>query len=142
MATNDPLPAHGAFSLACREPTLTFAQRPTQPGLHLMANPSSSWSETTTGLGAAGVEVIVAACATRGQQGHPFIPVLQVASEGSLPQPFHADMDLLLTGGPGQRLEQLLAQLSAVLSRISEPNLSRQHNVSFQITRGQLGVSL
>jgi hypothetical protein len=51
-------------------------------------------------------------------------------------------MDLLLAGDPQQRLEQLLAQLSAVLSRTMEPKLSQLNNVTFQITRGQLGVSL
>ena len=142
LAANDPLAAHPAFSLNGADPSLAFAQRPAQPGLHLMANPGTSWSETMTGLGAAGVEAIVALCTTRGQQGHPFIPVLQAASAGHPARPFHADMDLLLAGDPQQRLEQLLAQISAVLSRTIEPKLTQQNNVTFQITRGQLGVSL
>jgi altronate dehydratase len=142
LADNDPLAAHPAFSLNGEDPTLAFAQQPAQPGLHLMANASSSWSETMTGLGAAGVEAIIAVCTTRGQQGHPFIPILQVASAGLPAHPFHADMDLLLAGDPKQRLEQLLAQLSAVLSRTMAPKLTQQNNVTFQITRGQLGVSL
>jgi hypothetical protein len=95
-----------------------------------------------TGLGAAGIEVIIAACTTRGQQTHPFIPVLQVASADSPAQPFHADMDLLFEGDIQQDLYHLLARLSAVLSHTVEPKLSRMHNTSFQITRGRLGVSL
>jgi hypothetical protein len=142
LAAGDPLTAHPAFSLSGLEPTLTFARRPTEPGLHLMADPSSSWSETMTGLGAAGVETIIAVCTRQGQPGHPFIPVLQVASAAPPAQPFHADMDILLAGDAQQQLEQLLAQLSAVLSRTVQPKLSRMHNVTFQITRGQLGVSL
>ena len=142
LAENDPLATHPAFSLNGVNPTLAFAQRPTQPGLHLMANPASAWTETMTGLGAAGVEVIIAACTTRGQQGHPFIPVLQVAPAAHPIPPFHADIDLLLSGDLQQDMSHLLAQLSAVLSRQMEPKLSQTHNISFQITRGQLGVSL
>jgi hypothetical protein len=107
-----------------------------------MTNPASSWSETMTGLGASGVELIIAVCTKRAQHAHPFIPVLQIASASPPTQPFHADMDLLLTGDFQQDLDHLLAQTSAVLSRTLEPKLNQMHNTSFQITRGQLGISL
>ena len=142
LAAGDHLAAQIVDSPDSIDPTLDYAQHPSQPGLHLMADPSTSWSETMTGLGAAGIEVIIAACTTRGQQTHPFIPVLQVASAESPAQPFHADMDLLFEGDIRQDLDHLLTRLSAVLSRTLEPKLSRMHNISFQITRGKLGVSL
>ena len=142
LAANDPLVAHLTMVPITVEPTLAFAQRPLQPGLHLMTNPASSWSETMTGLGASGVELIIAVCTKRAQHAHPFIPVLQIASASPPTQPFHADMDLLLTGDFQQDLDHLLAQTSAVLSRTLEPKLNQMHNTSFQITRGQLGISL
>ncbi len=147
LPANDPLAANAGFEGTLplpdsAQPTIAYGAEPLEAGFHLMANPSSSWSETLTGLGASGVGAIVAVCTTRAQQGHPFIPVLQVASRASGPAPFHGDMDLLLAGNSQQRLDHILAGLSAVLSRTTIPKSNRQHNISFQITRGALGVSL
>ena len=147
LPANDPLAANAAFNETLSlpgsaQPTIAYGAEPLEAGFHLMANPTSSWSETLAGMGAAGVDAVVAVCKTHAQQGHPFIPVLQVASHAAGPAPFHDDMDLLLAGNPQEQLDQVLAQLSAVLSRTTIPKSSRLHNVSFQITRGSLGVSL
>ncbi len=123
-------------------PTLAYARPVTRPGFHLMATPSSQWSETMTGLGAVGIEIILVLNSRRVQQRHPFIPVLQVAAETAGSQGFHVDIDEFLTGAAQERLSQLLAGMSAVLSRKMTPKLGRENNTGFQITRGQLGVSL
>ena len=123
-------------------PTLPFAGRAAQPGLHLMANPTGQWSETMSGLGATGVDVILALIGAQPQQGHPFIPVLQATPATGRPLPLRADMDILFSGDPQQQLRQIMAHLSAVLSRKRTPKLRQKNNISFQITRGQLGVSL
>jgi altronate dehydratase len=147
LPANDSLASNAGFSetvplAADTQPTIAYGGKAYQAGFHLMANPTSSWAETMTGLGAAGAGVIIALCSTRAQQGHPFIPMLQVASQDSGYAPFRADMDLLLAGDSQQRLDQILAQLAPVLSRITTPKSSGEHNTSFQITRGVLGVSL
>ncbi len=147
LPVNDPLAANKPFMKTlpanmAASPTLAYAQQAAQAGFHLMANPTSQWSETMTGLGAAGVELILAMITTRPQQGHPFIPVLQIAEASAGSQPFQADIDIHLTGAPQQRLAQLLAEMSAVLSRTKTPKLSQKNNGYFQITRGRLGVSL
>ncbi len=147
LPANDPLATNAAFKQMLpleknTPPTLSFAQQARQPGCHLMANPTSSWSETMSGLGAAGVELILAIISARPRQGHPLIPVLQAASDAAVSRPFRADIDALLTGEPQQRLALLLAQISGVLSQTMTPKLSSTNNASFQITRGLLGVSL
>ena len=147
LPANDSLAANAGFAKTLSlardvQPTIAYGGETQKAGFHLMAVPTSSWSETMTGLGAAGVEVIVAVCTTRAQQNHPFIPVIPMASQDSGSTPFRADMDLLLAGDPQQRLDQILGQISAVLSRTMTPKSSRVHNIGFQITRGRLGVSL
>ncbi len=147
VPANDPLAANTAFAKELRidpnpKPTLAFVSQVEHPSVHLMETPSTQWSETISGLGATGVEVILAVVTSRSQSGHPFIPVLQVVGETAVFQPFHADADLILSGSGQQRLAQLRLQLSAVLSNTMAPKLSQKGFVGFQITRGQLGVSL
>jgi altronate dehydratase len=147
LPANDALAMNRTFRMtlpidANNSPTIAYAERAVQPGFHLMANPSSQWSETMTGLGAVGVELILALATTRAQQSHPFIHVLQVTAETVGWLQFHADVDVILAGSSRERLEQLLAGITAVLSRTKTPKLDQKHNIGFQITRGPLGVSL
>jgi altronate dehydratase len=114
--------------------TLSFAQQPTIPGFHIMASPSSQWTETLTGVGATGVEIVLGVVKERPQLGHPLIPVVQVAGKTAV----SPDLDLLLTDD----VEQLLDLLLKTLSRQYTPRSTQYQNVDFQITRGLLGVSL
>jgi altronate dehydratase len=144
---DDPLVVNDAFVGALQitpgePPTLAYARQPAQPGFHLMANTGSQWLETLSGLGATGVEILLALVTRRTQPGHPFIPVLQVAAEIDERDPFYADIDLVLHGSPQERQDQLAAGIGAVLSRMVKPKLSQQGNIGFQVTRGRLGVSL
>jgi altronate dehydratase len=137
---------------AMAEPTLPYANRAVGGGLHVMERPSVHWSETLTGLGATGVEVMLAVVEKRPLPGHPFIPVLRVgegsAEAGDTAEAGDAaegaaallDLDMVLEGeGDGRKLLGLLLE---TLSGGYRPILSRQENVDFQITRGLLGVSL
>ena len=72
-------------------------------------------------------------------QGHPLIPVLQVAVESAhVP----ADVDLRLAGAQNEWPEQLLNLISRVTMGLYAPKLDQVGNVDFQITRGLLGVSM
>ncbi|KAA3662263.1 MAG: altronate hydrolase [Chloroflexi bacterium] len=119
------------------KPTLTFAQQSTIPGCHVMANPSTQWTETVTGLCATGVEVVLALVNGRPQIGNPLVPVVQVTGETAVYDQYTADLDMLLTGNEQQLLDLLLN----TLSRETTPRISQHQNVDFQITRGQLGIS-
>lgn len=69
--------------------TLGYGQKANTPGLHLMHNGSSNhFVELVTGLGATGVEVIVAFVKSQAAQAHPLIPTLQVALDSANLQVF------------------------------------------------------
>ncbi|MCL4267723.1 MAG: UxaA family hydrolase [Anaerolineae bacterium] len=128
------------------QPSLAFAQQPALAGCHVMQTPSAHWAETLTGVGATGVEVILALMgsqpgATLGSPlpGHPLIPLLQVA-EGEAGK--ITDLDAVLVGPEEAWANQLLDLLRRTLSQTMIPAANRQGNVDFQITRGMFGVSL
>jgi altronate dehydratase len=127
-------------------PSLAFAQRPTQAGCHIMQTPSAHWTETLTGLGATGVEVVLALLGSQVEAasgsplpGHPLIPLLRVAEEpiGQL-----ADLDAGLVGDEALWAGQLLELVQLTLSQTIIPITNRLGNTDFQITRGVSGVSL
>jgi len=119
-------------------PTLAFAQTAVQPGFHVMQSFSGQWTEALTGLGAAGVEVIVAYAGERPLPGHPLVPVLTVSAEPQVIEDSAADLDLALT----LAVEPLLDLLQKTLGRAYTPKVRRQNNFSFQIPRGFWGISL
>ena len=65
-----------------------------------METPTEHWVETVTGLAATGVEIIIALVGDRPMQAHPFVPMLQVASEPACCSNYGNDLDLLLAGDP------------------------------------------
>lgn len=123
------------------QPTVGYAQVMRQPGLHIMAMPSHQWTETLTGLGATGVELMLSHVGEHPMSGHPLIPLLQVAS-GTAAEAWHADLDALLTQADTNWAETLLTLVIDTLARRYTPRLNTSGNTQFQITRGLLGVSL
>jgi altronate dehydratase len=124
------------------QPSLAYGQRISTPGFYLMENPTQHWVETLTGLGATGIEIIVAYIGQHPIQSHPLIPVLQVTAESAVQKRYGEDLDLALRGEPGQWPDQILQLILDVISRRYRPKLHEQGNIDFQITRGLLGVSL
>ncbi len=120
-------------------PSLAYGQPATQAGFHIMATPAHDWNETLTGLGATGIELILAHVSDLPLPGHPMLPVLQVTTGGT-----HDALDLTLDGSPDGWPRLLLDQIIATLSHDYIPQVQRTgtENVVFQITRGLLGVSL
>src|SRR5215203_5320326 len=112
------------------------------PGLHVMEAPTDHWVETATGLGATGVEVMLAHVAGRPLQAHRMIPLLQASSDPETLERYAEDLDVTLRGDPGEWIEQLLAAVAAVASREYVPKLFEAGNTDFQFTRGLLGVSM
>jgi hypothetical protein len=75
------------------------------------------------------------------RQGHPLLPVLQVAAPGVLPAAAAAEIDAELTGNPTADADALLALVARVLDRRHTPVANAQGNVDFQLTRGELGLT-
>ena len=120
------------------EASLAYGQTAT-PGLHVMETPTQHWVETLTGLGAAGVEILLAHVADSPMQAHPMIPLLQIASGAETA--WSADMDLMLDDD-APWTETVLPLVLSVASRTYVPKLYEQGNTDFQVSRGLLGISM
>ncbi len=144
LPANDPLLAHPAYQRQLGiEPhiTLSYAQTPQSPGLHVMEMPTRQWGEMLTGIGAAGVSVIVAHIDQQPMFGHPLIPVLQITTDSVSATRYASELDGALA--PDDHLPQhLLDLVGDTLTRVYTPRVTQIGNTDFQITRGLLGVSL
>nr|MBA3790109.1 UxaA family hydrolase [Rubrobacter sp.] len=122
--------------------TLAYGQTAKKPGLHVMEAPTRHWVETATGLGATGVEVMLAHVAGHPLQAHRMVPLLQASSDAETIQRHADDLDVLLEGDTSGWAERLLDSVAAVASREYTPKLFEAGNTDFQFTRGLLGVSM
>ena len=102
-----------------------------------MATPSTHWVETLTGLGATGVEVLLAAPGAHPAQGHPLVPLVQVTTDGDA-----AGFDLTLAGEPKGWAEPIMQLVVDVAARRYVPRRLALGDVDFQLTRGLLGVTV
>jgi hypothetical protein len=107
-----------------------------------MEAPTRHWVETATGLGATGVEVMLAHVSGRPLQAHRMVPLLQASSDPDTIRDHADDLDVLLEGDPAGWTQQLLDSVAAVASREYTPKLFEAGNTDFQFTRGLLGVSM
>src|SRR5918999_1615026 len=107
------------------ENTLAYGQAvPSgKPGLHVMEAPTDHWVETATGLGATGVEVMLAHVAGHPLQAHRMIPLVQISSDPETLEKHAEDLDVLLEGDPSEWTEQMLETIAAVASRADVPKL-------------------
>ena len=147
------LSRHPAFSgmlFGHPEPAANLAhgQRPSAGGFFLMETPTDHWVETLTGLGATGVEIMLAHVGEHPLQGHPLVPLLQVTSEESITAAYGDDIDAVVdvedsgTDAVDARASRLLALVTEVASRRLVPRAVAQRNTDFQVTRGLLAVSM
>lgn len=134
------------FAASAPKPTLAYGQFAEHAGLHVMHAPTEDVSETVTGLGGTGAELMLAHVGNRQVQCHPMIPVLQVSGVVHMCQQVRDELDLLLPDAAdddGSLSLQSLADLVAqVLSGHRQPNLVGKRHAHFQLTRGEFGVSL
>jgi hypothetical protein len=124
------------------ENTLAYGQAAEKPGLHVMEAPTDHWVETATGLGATGVEVMLANVAGHPLQAHRMIPLLQASSNPATLEKHTEDLDVILEDDVSEWTEQMLEAIAAVASREYTPKLFEAGNTDFQFTRGLLGVSM
>lgn len=137
-----PAFVEAAFAAPPAAPTLGYAHRPKTAGCHLMAMPTDHPVEALTGLGAGGVDVILAYVGSHPIQGHPLTPVLQIAAATDCPADAAADLDVVLAGDELAWPDEILARIAALAAHEYATRGFRQGNIDFQITRGWLGISL
>ncbi|HHW88093.1 MAG TPA: altronate dehydratase [Chloroflexi bacterium] len=131
LATSNPI-----------EPTLAYSGRITAPGLHIMATPTDHPVEIVTGLGATGVDAVLVYVGAQPVQGHPLVPVLEVATSDDCSPDVASELDLWLEGDPAMWAMQILERLGALAAHRYIPNRMQTGNIDFQITRGLMGISL
>ena len=127
-------------------PTLAYGQSladaSERSGLHVMETPTEHWAETLTGLGGAGVELILAYVGSHPVEGHPLVPVLQVTTPDCTAMQYAQDMDAVLEDEADSWPQFLAGLLTRTLEGNYQPRAMRAGNIEFQFTRGLLGVSL
>jgi altronate dehydratase len=126
------------------KPTLDYAQIARIPGFHVMATPTGHPVEMLTGLGATGVQLILAHVDGPPLQGHPMVATLQMATAAKS-GPFAADRDYLVPASgaaPADVCRALVRLLRDTAAGTYSPGLWQAGNTDFQVTRGALGVSL
>lgn len=121
--------------------TLAYGQPFTVPGLHLVQTDSDHWVENLAGLGACGVHAFLGLVGDSSQQGHPMLPVLQVAERTILPAAAAQDVDVILNGDPAVDEAVLLRVLADTVQGDYTPVATAGGFVDFQLSRGLLGVS-
>ena len=112
--------------------SLAYGGVPKRPGFHIMTNPRRHWAETLAGLGASGIELILAHVDGLPLAGHPLLPVLQVGAGAGA-----GDLDSTMADDAGH----LFALLTAALSGDYIPRHRITGLDDFQVTRGLVGVS-
>ena len=142
---NDPLLAsphfrEGVLGSTPLRPTLAYGQTPALSGFHVVATESTHWVENTVGLAGCGAHAVLGLVKDRPEQGHPLIPVLQVAEPDTRGGIAVEEIDAFLEDAPGDAAA-LLELLIQTLEHRHVPAAARHGLIDFQLTRGLLGVT-
>ena len=129
--------------LGTRSPDACLAngQQLKKAGFHIMVVSTDDCTEIVTGLGATGVEILLAHVGEHPIHGHPFIPLLQISSARQVCERYGADMDLEVEGPGDSWPEQVLRLLVRTAGREYTAKSAALGNTAFQVSRGLLGVS-
>jgi hypothetical protein len=146
IAESDHLLANPSFSSpllgpAVLRPTLAYGQTMKQPGLHIIGSETDHWVENLTGIGASGAHLVLAVVAEHSRQGHPLVPVVQIAEPSQRGTLGPEDVDLFLTNDIAYDFRALKQLLVAVAELRHRPAANASGLVDFQFTRGLLGVT-
>jgi altronate dehydratase len=131
FGTADPVPS-----------TLAHGQRPARPGWHVMRMAGTDWTESGSGLGAGGAQVLLAHVAGGSVSGQRLLPVVQLSADPETQQRFGADLDGRVQGSRDDQARGFAQLLVDVASGARTPRVLETGNVGFQVTRGLLGTSM
>lgn len=121
--------------------TLAYGQPFTEPGLHLVQTDTDHWVENLAGLGACGVHAFIGLVGESPQQGHPMLPLVQVAERAVFRAAAAQDVDVILNGDLTVDEAVLLRVLADAVQGDYTPVANAGGFVDFQLSRGLLGVS-
>jgi altronate dehydratase len=132
---------HAVFGQIPPHATLAYGQPVTQPGLHVVGSETDHAVENITGFGGNGAHLILTLVGEHAQQGHPMLPVVQIAEahrRGILPAD---DIDVFLSGEAESDAAALRQWIVSIAQRERIPVANAQGFVDFQLTRGLLGLT-
>jgi altronate dehydratase len=125
-------------------PTLPYGGRPDKPGFHVMDMGAEDELETVSGIGAAGVEIMLNYVGDAPSPSHPMVPMIQVSGEPAITERYGDDLDLVLSASDG--VEASVRALASLIERTASgahtPMLRDTGTTGFQLSRGALGISL
>jgi hypothetical protein len=107
----------------------------------VIASETDHWVENLTGLAGSGAHLALTVVRDHAQQGHPLIPVIQVAEADQRGRVAAEDIDAFLSGDPSVDLEKLTQLVAATASHRTRPAANAHGFVDFQLTRGLLGLT-
>ena len=125
--------------------TLAYGQAIGGAGLHVMETPTDHPVETLTGLGATGVDLVLAHIVGHPLQSHRMIPLIQATTDETTASIYADDLDVTSSGDdwtPESFSSRMLDAIVRVASRQYTPKLYGKGNTDFQFTRGLLGLSM
>ena len=125
--------------------TLAYGQAIGGAGLHVMETPTDHPVETLTGLGATGVDLVLAHIVGHPLQSHRMIPLVQATTDETTASIYADDLDTISSGDdwtPESFSSRMLDVILQVASRQYTPKLYGKGNTDFQFTRGLLGISM
>jgi len=122
--------------------TLAHGQRPKQPGWHVMRMAGTDWTETGSGLGAGGAQLLVVHVAGGSVSGQRLLPVVQLSADPDTQARVGADLDGTVHGGLLDQARGFAEVLVDVASGARTARVLETGNVGFQVTRGLLGTSM
>ncbi|HEV8541633.1 MAG TPA: UxaA family hydrolase [Verrucomicrobiae bacterium] len=133
-----------AEGLCVSEKALVYGERFRAPGAYMMECPTDDLGEILTGLGASGMQMLLAFESETIVPSNPLVPTIQVALTERLPQHLHSDVDLLVSEKEsGEEIAgKLLHLIGQVKGGQQTPRSRSLGNTAFQITRGYTGISL
>lgn len=146
LAEGDPLLASAEFRhavLGDTKPraTLIYGQPLTRAGLHIVASETDHWVENLTGFCGNGAHLALGLATEHGRQGHPMLPLVQVAEPAERGRIPGDDLDLFLSGDVAADATAITARLAAVAQREQGAVANVRGAVDFQLTRGLLGLT-
>lgn len=117
--------------------TIGYGQFITEAGFHIMSTTRRHWSETLSGLGATGIELMVGHVNGQLMAGHPLVPVVQFTTSAT---DAPLDLDAILPDDADLQ-RGVFDLIVTTLSGVHTPKHQEMDNTDFQITRGLMGVS-
>jgi altronate dehydratase len=146
LAESDPLLADAEFRRAvlgttAPRATLAYGEPLVHPGLHVVASETDHWVENLTGLGACGTHLFLAVVDGHARQGHPLLPLVQVAAADQRGRIAADDVDGFLEGEARADAALLAGLVADAASRRLATRALAGKFTDFQLGRGLLGVS-